>query len=125
MLCVYGLGAFVRGSTIPDAVLSGMFTCDFVLDESGEVKVERPIWHALIEHNDAAVDTVYQLSQYTQDLAKTNTLLAPLNEDEDPEATLWDYEEGDEVELRETVDPLAWARQTTIDNVGTAIEVVV
>ena len=125
MLCVYGLGDFVSGYTLPDAVLSGMFTCDFVLDDSGEVRVERPIWHALIEHNDASIDTVYQLSQYTQDLAETNTLLAPLNEEEDPEARLWDYEEGDEVELPEKVDPLAWARQTTIDNVGTAIEVVV
>lgn len=104
MLCVYGLGDFVSGYTLPEAILSGMFTCDFVLDKDGTVSIERPSWHALVEHAEEGVDTVYALSDYTPELAERNQLLARV-EDE--------YGYADKIE---------WARQTTRDVIGNAVQ---
>ena len=105
MLCVYGLGDFVSAYTVPEAVLSGMFTCDFVRDANGEVSVQNPTWHPLIEHRSGNVDCVYPLTSYTADLAASNELLARLRE-------------GTGVA---NVDPLQWAREITTQTVGNAI----
>ncbi len=105
MLCVYGLGDFVSAYTVPEAVLSGMFTCDFVRDTNGEVSIQNPTWHPLIEHRSGNVDCVYPLTNYTADLAASNELLARLRE-------------GTGVA---NVDPLQWARELTAQTVGNAI----
>ncbi|MBR3317580.1 MAG: CapA family protein [Atopobiaceae bacterium] len=105
MLCVYGLGDFASAYTLPSAVLSGMFTCDFVRDANGEVSIDNPTWHALIEHRNAGVDCVYPLTSYTADLAASNELLNRLNEG------------------GATTDRLQWARDTTVRTVGNAIAV--
>lgn len=107
MLCVYGLGDFLSGYTLPKTILSGMFTCDFVRDGDGNVTVENPVWHGLVEHNEGDEDTVYLLSEYTDELAQSNTLLARVGENDE----------------YATDDPLEWAKQTTKDVVGDAIKV--
>lgn len=107
MLCVYGLGDFVSGYTLPKTILSGMFTCDFVRDEDGKVTVQNPVWHGLVEHNEGDEDAVYLLSEYTQKQAESNTLLARVGENDS----------------YTTSDPLAWAKQTTRDVIGDVIDV--
>lgn len=107
MLCVYSLGDFVSAYTLPSAVLSGMFTCDFVRDTNGDVSIQNPTWHALIEHRSGSVDYVCPLADYTADLAASNELLARLSE----------------VSAATASDPLAWARNTTAQMVGDAIDV--
>lgn len=49
---VFGLGDFISGWTLADTILSGMFTCDFVVDEDGEIQVENLAWYPLIEWSD-------------------------------------------------------------------------
>ncbi len=107
MLCVYGLGDFVSGYTLPKTILSGMFTCEFVRDEAGVVSIANPAWHGLVEHNEGSEDAVYLLSEYTQEQAESNRLLARVGENDD----------------YDTSDPLAWAKQTTRDVVGNDIAV--
>lgn len=107
MLCVYGLGDFVSGYTLPKTILSGMFTCDFVRNAKGEVRVKNPVWHGLVEHSDGTVDTVYMLSNYTDKLAQSNILLARVGENDE----------------YATSDPLEWAKETTQDVIGDVIEV--
>gem|GEM_PF-1218195 len=107
MLCVYGLGDFVSGYTLPKTILSGMFTCDFVRDDAGKVTVENPVWHGVVEHNEGDVDEVYLLSDYSDELAQRNTLLARVGENDE----------------YTTSDPLEWAQQTTLDVVGDVIPV--
>ncbi len=106
MLCAYSLGDFVSAYTLPTAVLSGMLTCDFVRADNGEVSVENPVWHALIEHRSGGTDYVCPLASYTSDLASSNELLSRLSQ---VGAT--------------TADPLQWARDTTTQMVGDAITV--
>ena len=108
MLCVYGLGDFVSGYTLPKNVLSGMFTCDIVASESGKVTIENPLWHALIEHNEGDTDAVYELIGYTEEMAQRNRLLDRAGEDGEGVAD----------------DRLSWARATTQEVVGDAIEIV-
>ena len=107
MLCVYGLGDFVSGYTLPKTILSGMFTCDFVRDEKGNVVVENPVWHGLVEHNEGNTDTVCLLSEYTDEQARNNTLLARVGEDD----------------TYTTSDPLEWCKQTTREVIGNVIPV--
>lgn len=107
MLCVYGLGDFVSGYTLPKTILSGMFTCDFVCDDKGNVSVQNPVWHGLVEHNEDGADEVWLLSEYTQEQAESNSLLARVGENDE----------------YSTSDPLAWAKETTRDVVGDVIEV--
>jgi poly-gamma-glutamate synthesis protein (capsule biosynthesis protein) len=107
MLCVYGLGDFVSGYTLPKTILSGMFTCDFVRDEVGKVTVQNPVWHGVVEHCEGDSDAVYLLSDYDDDLAQRNTLLARVGENDE----------------YTTSDPLEWAQQTTLDVVGDVIPV--
>ncbi len=107
MLCVYGLGDFVSGYTLPKTILSGMFTCDIVAGESGEVSIENPVWHALIEHNEGDTDAVYELSGYTEEMAQRNRLLDRVGEDGEGVAD----------------DRLSWARETTQEVVGDAIAI--
>jgi len=107
MLCVYGLGDFVSGYTLPKAILSGMFTCDFVRGADGEVTIENPTWHGVVEHCENGEDSVYLLEDYSQKLAEANQLLDRVGENEE----------------YTTSDPLKWAQQTTKDVVGDAIPV--
>lgn len=107
MLCVYGLGDFLSGYTLPKTILSGMFTCDFVRDSKGNVTIQNPVWHGLVEHNEGDTDEVWLLSEYTQEQAESNTLLARVGENDE----------------YSTSDPLAWAKQLTVDVVGDDIEV--
>lgn len=94
-LVVYGLGDVWSGyHDKPECVLSGMMSCEFVrLDadaakEAGrKVSVENVVWHPLIEHWQDGVDTVYQLSDYTEEQARSNELLAGLD---DPYAWMQD-----------------------------------
>lgn len=107
MLCVYGLGDFISGYTLPKTILSGMFTCDFVRDDAGKVSVQNPVWHGVVEHNEGDVDAAYLLSDYSDELAQRNTLLARVGENDE----------------YTTSDPLEWAQQTTLDVVGDVIPV--
>ena len=107
MLCVYGLGDFVSGYTLPKTILSGMFSCDFVRDAKGKVSIKNPVWHGLVEHYDGDTDAVYLLSDYTDELAQSNVLLARVGENEE----------------YTTSDPLEWAQQTTQDVIDDVIKV--
>lgn len=109
MLCVYGMGNFVSGFRQSDCVVSGMFSCDFVRDDKGEVSVKNPVWHGVVEHNDGDNDAAYLLKDYTEDLAKKNTLLENAGEND----------EGG----KKASDSLAWAREMTKEVVGDAIDV--
>jgi hypothetical protein len=97
----------VSGYTLPKTILSGMFTCDIVAGESGEVSIENPVWHALIEHNEGDTDAVYELSGYTEEMAQRNRLLDRVGEDGEGVAD----------------DRLSWARETTQEVVGDAIAI--
>lgn len=46
---VFGLSDFVSGWTLADTILSGVFTCDFVRTDDGDVVAENPVWHPTIE----------------------------------------------------------------------------
>ncbi len=71
---VFGLGDFVSGWTITDTILSGIFTCDFVLQDNGRVSVENPKWHPTIEWSDGSGDTyVRMLENLTVDQINANT----------------------------------------------------
>lgn len=107
MLCVYGLGDFVSGYTLPKTILSGMFTCEIVRDAKGNVSIQDPVWHGLVEHCEDGEDAVYLLSEYTQEQAENNVLLDRVGENDE----------------YTTSDPLEWAKQTTRDVVGDAITV--
>lgn len=81
MLTVFGLGDFVAGyEDYPEGVLSGEFSCDFVVDEDKGVTVDNVIWHPLIEHREGTVDTVYLLRDYTTELAESNSLLSSIDD---------------------------------------------
>ena len=107
MLCVYGLGDYISGDTRPVCVLSGMFTCDFVRDDHGQISVTNPVWHGVIEHSEDNVDAAYLLKDYNESLAKKNKLLTRVGEDE----------------TYSTTDPLKWAKDTTKEVVGNVIPV--
>ena len=107
MLCVYGLGDYLSGYTRPVCILSGMFTCDFVRDDHGQISVTNPVWHGVIEHSENNVDEAYLLKDYNDTLAKKNKLLARVGEDE----------------TYSTTDPLKWAKNTTKEVVGDVIPV--
>lgn len=51
---VYGLSDFISCWTITDTIISGIFTCDFVPQESGGVTVENLQWHPTIEWDDGS-----------------------------------------------------------------------
>ena len=71
---VFGLGDFVSGWTITDTILSGIFTCDFVRQDTGRVSVENPQWHPTIEWSDGTGQTyVRMLENMTVDQINANT----------------------------------------------------
>lgn len=86
MTCVYGLGDFVSAYTVPTAVLSGMFTCDFVKDANGDVSIQNPTWHGLVEHRAGNEDSVYALTEYSSQLGSQNELLKKIEGGTDPYA---------------------------------------
>lgn len=51
---VYGLSDFVSGWTITDTIISGIFSCDFVRGENGDVEVENLAWHPTVEWDDGS-----------------------------------------------------------------------
>ena len=71
---VFGLGDFVSGWTMTDTILSGLFTCDFVRQDSGRVSVENPKWHPLIEWSDGNEHYVRMLENMTVDEINANTM---------------------------------------------------
>ena len=71
---VFGLGDFVSGWTATDTILSGIFTCDFVRQDTGRVSVENPAWHPTIEWSDGTGQTyVRMLENMTADQINANT----------------------------------------------------
>lgn len=81
MLAVYGMGDFVSGyEDYPDTILSGEFSCEFVVGKKGKVSVEDIVWHPLIEHREGTTDTVYLMRDYTTELAENNELLDELDD---------------------------------------------
>ena len=70
---VFGLGDFVSGWTITDTILSGIFTCDFVRQDTGRVSVENPQWHPTIEWSDGGQTYVRMLENMTVDEINANT----------------------------------------------------
>ena len=113
MLCVYGLGDFVSGSTVADRALGGMFTCEFVRDDRGEITVANPVWHGIIEHAEGDTDTVYLLKDYNESLAKKNKLLEQTSESESSSTS----------NSSSSTNPLEWAKKTTKEVVGDEISV--
>ncbi len=87
MPCVYGLGDFVSSYTdYPETVLSGMFSCDFVLGGNGSVSVENLAWTPLVEYwtyaeDGTPDDCVRLVSGLTADEASADHLLASLGTD--------------------------------------------
>lgn len=51
---VYGLSDFISCWTITDTIISGIFTCDFVRGESGDIEVANLAWHPTIEWDDGS-----------------------------------------------------------------------
>lgn len=84
-LVAYGLGALVSGYSGVDQALSGMLSFDLVKAEDGSVTVADPTWHAIVEHRAGTTDAAYALSDYSEELASQNELLAY---DTDPWASL-------------------------------------
>ena len=87
MPCVYGLGDFVSSYTsYPETVLSGMFSCDIVLEATGTVRIENLAWTPLIEYwtvsEDGTPDDYVRLvSGMSEADAANDTLLASLGSD--------------------------------------------
>lgn len=98
-LVAYGLGALASGYTGVDQALSGMLSFDLVKASDGGVSVENATWHAVVEHRSGDVDCAYLLSDYTEELAAQNELLA------------------------DETDAYASLSSVTADNVGTAVDV--
>ena len=113
MLCVYGLGDFVSGSTVADRALGGMFTCEFVRDDRGDITVANPVWHGIVEHAEDDTDTVYLLKDYNESLAKKNKLLEQTSENESSSTS----------NSSSSTNPLEWAKKTTKEVVGDEISV--
>ena len=87
MPCAYGLGDFVSSYTdYPETVLSGMFSCDFVLGDDGAVSVENLAWTPLVEYwtysEDGTPDDYVRLvGNLTADEAAADYLLSSLGSD--------------------------------------------
>ena len=81
--CAYGLGDYLSGYTKAMCVLSGAFCCTFELGEGGAVSVRDATWRPVIEHRETAKDgavtqAAWFVSEYSQELAERNELLANL-----------------------------------------------
>lgn len=51
---VYGLSDFTSCWTITNTIISGIFSCDFVRGENGDVEVKNLAWHPTIEWDDGS-----------------------------------------------------------------------
>ncbi|MBQ9069455.1 MAG: CapA family protein [Eggerthellaceae bacterium] len=69
---VFGLSDFISGWTLTDTIFSGLFTCDFVVQEQG-VAVENLQWHPLIEWSDGGDVYVRMLELMSDDAIQENT----------------------------------------------------
>ena len=92
-LVAYSLGNFVADheAPLPDNVLEGMLTCDFVREEEGgAIAVENVRWIPLVFHSDEERSTfaVYAVDDYPADLAKTCRALSTI-----PNPINWLYDE--------------------------------
>ena len=98
-LVAYSLGNFLADHEypLPDNVLEGMLSCDFVRAENGgEITIENIKWTPLVCHSseDRWDFAVYAIDDYTPELAKKCRA------------------------LNEIEDPIAWVKQESKDVVG-------
>ena len=97
-LVTYSLGNFLidHADPLPENVLEGMLTCDFVRDDAGKVGIENIMWTPLVLHvnDDQTEYAVYPADDYTAELAAANRGLAGVD------------------------DPLEWVRSRTREIVG-------
>ena len=83
-LVTYSLGNFLidHADPIPENVLEGMLTCDFVRDDAGNVGIENIVWTPLVLHvnDDQTEFTVYPADDYTAELAAANRGLTSVSD---------------------------------------------
>ncbi len=76
-MVVYSLGNFVSNQQNDFNQVEGCFTCDIVRDEQGTVGIAEPTWIPLVNHFSGGTGhRVYQLKDYTADLARSHDILA-------------------------------------------------
>lgn len=71
---VFGLSDIVSGWTLTDTILSGVFACDFVVNEAGDrLEVENLIWYPSIEWSDGGDVYVRLLKDMDEATINANT----------------------------------------------------
>ena len=71
---VFGLSDLICSWELADTLLSGMFTCDFVVDEQGHPRARELKWHPMVEWSDDEETYVRFLSSMDEDTINANTL---------------------------------------------------
>ena len=77
---VFGLSDFISGWEKTDAILSGIFSCDFVPDGQGGVKVGNLLWIPTIEWSDNERTYVRLLKGMTPQQVDANTRCVDVND---------------------------------------------
>lgn len=75
-LVAYSLGNFLSTMDTVDTQLEGMLTLDFVVTNGSEVSIENIEWTALINHYNSDEHLVMPLSEYTESLNATHSILS-------------------------------------------------
>ena len=88
-LVTYSLGDITGNMPKAQNNVTGVFTCDFVRDETGGVSVANPGWTPCVIHfSGGGGYTVYQLKDYTPELAATSDIFGGM---EDPIGWIKDF----------------------------------
>ncbi len=81
-LAVFSLGNFVSNQQDAFSNVEGCFTCNITRDANDAIAIADPTWIPLVNHfSGGAGHTVYQLKNYTEELARQHDVLGSL---EDP-----------------------------------------
>ena len=78
---VFGLGDFISGWTLTDTILSGLFTCDFVRNNEGQIEVQNLAWYPLIEWSDGGDVYVRMLKNLDGAALNANTRTEDVSND--------------------------------------------
>ena len=80
-LTVFSLGNFVSNQQDAFSNVEGCFTCDITRDAEGAIAIADPTWIPLVNHFSGGTGhTVYQLKDYTEELARQHDVLGALDD---------------------------------------------
>ncbi len=80
-LTVFSLGNFVSNQQDPLSNVEGCFTCNITRDAEDVIAIADPTWIPLVNHFSGGTGhTVYQLKDYTEELARQHDVLGSLDD---------------------------------------------